>query len=145
MEETFVKAEELAEHVKEYINNRMDAVKLNTAEKSSKLLATVIASVVVAMFFITFLFFASTALAFVFSRITGALSWGFLIVGGIYLLLGVLVWLLKDRILQLPIMNALLRQCAGSAPTTSNDRTGPPLPDCCAMASACCGWLCRPG
>ena len=110
MEETFVKAEELAEHVKEYINNRMDAAKLNTAEKSSKLLATVIASVVVAMFFITFLFFASTALAFVFSRLTGALSWGFLIVGGIYLLLGVLVWLLKDRILQLPIMNALLRQ-----------------------------------
>ena len=96
--------------LKEYINNRMDAVKLNTAEKSSKLLATVIASVVVAMFFITFLFFASTALAFVFSRLTGALSWGFLIVGGIYLLLGVLVWLLKDRILQLPIMNALLRQ-----------------------------------
>lgn len=110
MEETFVKAEELAEHVKQYINNRMDAVKLNTAEKSSKLLATVIASVVVAMFFITFLFFASTALAFVFSRITGALSWGFLIVGGIYLMLGAIIWLLKDRILQLPIMNALLQQ-----------------------------------
>jgi energy-coupling factor transporter transmembrane protein EcfT len=110
MEETFVKAEELAEHVKEYINNRMDAVKLNTAEKSSKLLATVIASVVVAMFFVTFLFFASTALAFVFSKLTGALSWGFLIVGGIYLLLGALVWMLKSRILQLPIMNALLRQ-----------------------------------
>lgn len=110
MEETFVKAEELAEHVKEYINNRMDAVKLNTAEKSSKLAATVIASVVVAMFFITFLFLASTALAFVFSRLTGALSWGFLIVGGMYLLLGALIWLLKDRLLQLPIMNALLRQ-----------------------------------
>ena len=59
---------------------------------------------------ITFLFFASTALAFVFSRLTGALSWGFLIVGGIYLLLGALIWLLKDRLLQLPIMNALLRQ-----------------------------------
>ncbi len=110
MEETFVKAEELAEHVKEYINNRMDAVKLNTAEKSSKLAATVIASVVVAIFFSTFLFFASTALAFVFSRLTGALSWGFLIVGGIYLLLGVIIWVLKEHILQLPIMNALLQQ-----------------------------------
>jgi ABC-type uncharacterized transport system fused permease/ATPase subunit len=110
MENTFAKAEDLAEHVKEYINNRMDAVKLNTAEKSSKLAATVIASVVVAMFFITFLFFASTALAFVFSRITGELWVGFLIVAGIYLLLGAIVWLLRDRILQLPVMNALLRQ-----------------------------------
>lgn len=110
MEDAFAKAEDLAEHIKEYITNRMDAVKLNTAEKSSKLAATVIAFVIVAMFFIIFLFFASTALAFVFSRLTGALSWGFLIVGGIYLLLGVLVWMLKDRILQLPVMNALLRQ-----------------------------------
>lgn len=110
MEDAFAKAEDLAEHIKEYITNRMDAVKLNTAEKSSKLAATVIAFVIVAMFFIIFLFFASTALAFVFSRLTGALSWGFLIVGGIYLLLGAIVWLLKDRILQLPVMNALLRQ-----------------------------------
>ena len=110
MEDTFAKAEDLAEHVKEYINNRMDAVKLNAAEKSSKLAATVIASVVVAMFFITFLFFASTALAFVFSKLTGELWLGFLIVGGIYLLLGAVVWLLRDRILQLPIMNALLQQ-----------------------------------
>jgi hypothetical protein len=110
MEDTFAKAEDMAEHVKEYINNRMDAVKLNTAEKSSKLAATVIASVVVAMFFITFLFFASTALAFVFSRLTGELWLGFLIVGGIYLLLGAVVWLLRDRILQLPIMNAILQQ-----------------------------------
>ena len=110
MEDTFAKAEELAEHVKEYINNRMDSVKLNAAEKSSKLAATVIASVVVAMFFISFLFFASTALAFVFSRLTGELWLGFLIVSGIYLLLGAVVWLLKDRILQLPIMNAMLKQ-----------------------------------
>ena len=110
MEDTFAKAEELAGHLKEYINNRMDAVKLNAAEKSSKLAATVIASVVVAMFFISFLFFASTALAFVFSRLTGELWLGFLIVSAIYLLLGVLVWLLKDRLLQLPIMNALLKQ-----------------------------------
>lgn len=110
MEDTFAKAEELAEHVKEYVNNRIDAVKLSTAEKSSKLASTVIASVVVGLFFFSFLFFASTALAFVLARLTGELYWGFLIVGGIYLLLGIIIWLLKGPMLQLPIMNALLRQ-----------------------------------
>ena len=110
MEDTFAKAEELAEHVKEYVNNRMDAVKLTTAEKTSKLAAIVIASVVVGLFFFSFLFFASTALAFVFSRITGELWLGFLIVAGIYLLLGIFIWLMKDRLLQIPIMNALLQQ-----------------------------------
>lgn len=110
MQETFAKAEELAEHVKEYIHNRMDAVKLDTAEKTSKVAALVIAAVTVAVFIFSFLFFASVALAFVFSNVTGSLAWGFLIVGGIYLLLGIIIWLLKDRIIQLPIMNALLQQ-----------------------------------
>ena len=110
MEDTFAKAEQLAQHVREYINNRMDAVKLNTAEKSSKLAATVIASVVVGIFFFSFLFFASTALAFVFSRLTGELWLGFLIVAVIYLLLGIIIWSFKDRLLQLPIMNSLLQQ-----------------------------------
>jgi energy-coupling factor transporter transmembrane protein EcfT len=85
-------------------------VKLNTAEKSSKLAATVIASVVVGIFFFSFLFFASTALAFVFSRLTGELWLGFLIVAVIYLLLGIIIWSFKDRLLQLPIMNSLLQQ-----------------------------------
>ena len=110
MQETFANAEELAEHVKEYIHNRMDAVKLDTAEKTSKVAALVIAAVTVAVFIFSFLFFASVALAFVFSNVTGSLAWGFLIVGGIYLLLGIIIWLLKDRIIQLPIMNALLQQ-----------------------------------
>jgi hypothetical protein len=110
MEDTFAKAEELAGHVKEYIHNRMDAVKLDTAEKTSKVTAIVIAAITVAVFIFSFLFFASVALAFVFSRVTGSLAWGFLIVGGIHLFIGIIIWLLKDRIIQLPIMNALLRQ-----------------------------------
>ncbi|MBY0479637.1 MAG: phage holin family protein [Chitinophagaceae bacterium] len=110
MKETFAKAEELAEHLKEYINNRMDEVKLSTAEKTSGLAAAVIAGAVVFFFFMSFIFFASIALAFVFTKITGELYWGFLITGGFYLIMALLIWILKERLLQLPLMNALLKQ-----------------------------------
>jgi Putative Actinobacterial Holin-X, holin superfamily III len=110
MEDTFTKAEELAGHVKEYVNNRISAAKLNVAEKSSLVLANLIAGAIVLAIFIIFILFAGIALAYAFSKWTGEYYWGFLIVAGIYLLLGLLVWVGKARILQLPIMNSLLQQ-----------------------------------
>jgi hypothetical protein len=109
MEDTFARVEDLATHVKEYVNNRIASVKLSAAEKSSKLLANIIAMAAVVMVFVFFVVFASIALAYVFAKITGEYYWGFLIVSGIYLLLGTMVWILKEKILRLPIMNAMLQ------------------------------------
>lgn len=68
MEKTFSKVEELASHIKEYINIRISAIKLSAAEKSSKMLANLIAVAVVLMVFFSFVLFASVALAFVFQN-----------------------------------------------------------------------------
>jgi hypothetical protein len=110
MEETFTKVEELADHVKEYLNNRIASVKLSTAEKSSGLLANIIARAIVALVFVFFIAFASVAVAYVFAKFTGELYWGFLMVAGIYLLLGLLVWVFREKILRMPIMNGMLQQ-----------------------------------
>lgn len=110
MEKVFARVEELADHIKEYVNIRIDAVKLHTAEKTSKAIAGALAFVVVIQLLALFAVFASIALAFAFAAWTGQVYWGFLIVAGIYLLLGVIVWLAKERLLRIPIMNALLRQ-----------------------------------
>jgi energy-coupling factor transporter transmembrane protein EcfT len=110
MKDTFARVEEMTAHVKEYVNNRMASVKLSAAEKSSKLVANVIALAVVVIVFTLFIVFASIALAFAFARLTGEFYWGFLIVAGIYLLLGISVWLMKEKIIQLPIMNSILQQ-----------------------------------
>jgi hypothetical protein len=110
MEKAFVKAEDLAGHIKDYINNRVDSVKLNVAEKTSKLGANLIAFVIVSVFALFFVVFASIALAYVFSALTGKLYWGFLMVAGFYLLAGVIIWSARERLLRLPVMNALLQQ-----------------------------------
>ena len=110
MEKTFAKVDELADHVKAYLNNRIDTVKLNTAEKGSKMLANVLTLVSVLLVFGLCLVLASFALAFALAKLTGEIYWGFLIVAGIYLLLGTGLWVLREKLLKLPILNALLKQ-----------------------------------
>ena len=110
MEKAFAKAEELASAVKEYVDIRLDSVKLSVAEKTSAVLANVLAGMVVALVFVCFIFFGSIALALLLGSWLGAWWLGFLIVAGIYLLLGLITWLARGRLIRLPIMNAMIRQ-----------------------------------
>lgn len=110
MEKTFAKVDELVVHVKAYMNNRIDMVKLNAAEKGSKMMANTITLVISLLVFGLCIVFASIALAFVFAKLTGELYWGFLIVAGIYLILGFILWILRDKLLRVPILNSLIKQ-----------------------------------
>lgn len=110
MEKVFAKAEEIAAHVKEYVNNRIASVKLSAAEKSSQIIAGIIAVTIAVIFFIIFLLFISVAAAFALAKLTGEWYWGFLIVACIYLATGSFLWFAKEKILRLPIMNAMLKQ-----------------------------------
>jgi len=110
MKETFAKVEEMADHVKEYMNNRITTVKLKTAEKSSKILAQIIAITVVLVIFLIFIVFAGIALAYAMAKLTGEFYWGFLIVAVLFLLIAWLTWITKEKLIRLPIMNAILHQ-----------------------------------
>jgi hypothetical protein len=110
MEQIISKAEELAGHVKEYVNNHIHAAKLSVAEKTSRAASTFIASLIIAALFIFFLFFSGIALALALSNWIHDPVYGYLLVAGIYLLLAILVFALKRKILQVPIMNSLLQQ-----------------------------------
>jgi energy-coupling factor transporter transmembrane protein EcfT len=110
MEKAFAKVEELADTVKEYVKTRIESVKLNVAEKSSAVIANIIAGLVVAGFFMSFIIFGSIALAFGLGEWIGKTWAGFLIVALLYLLIGIIVWIARVRIIRLPLMNAFIRQ-----------------------------------
>ena len=101
--ETFV------DEVKEYLNTRLSQLKLSGAEKTSKVLALTIAVVMSALVFF---------LVFVLISVAGAIAigqrlenyWlGFLVIAVIVLVVGCILWLLRDRLLRIPIMNALIK------------------------------------
>ncbi|MBK7434341.1 MAG: phage holin family protein [Chitinophagaceae bacterium] len=110
MDKLFSKAEELADSLKDYVNTRIDEVKLSTAEKSSAIIANILAGIVVAVVFLFFFIFGSMALAYGLGEWIGKTWAGFLIVSGLYLLIGIVVWAGRGKLIRLPIMNAMLRQ-----------------------------------
>jgi hypothetical protein len=110
MQSAFVKAEAFADHIKEYVNNRITAVKLQAAEKTSKMLSNMIAIAVVAAIMLVFAIFVSMAAAYALSPLVGPAYSGFLIVGGVWLLLAVIIWMGREKILRLPIMNRMLSE-----------------------------------
>ena len=110
MEEMFAKAEELISDVKNYVDNRVSVAKLNTAEKLSAIGSRIITTVIVAVIFLFVLVFASVALGYAFSKWTGEYYWGFLLVAGIYLLFGLILLAARNKMIRLPLLNAILSQ-----------------------------------
>jgi hypothetical protein len=110
MENVFAKVEELAVNLKEYINTRIEKAKLKAAEKTSHIVANAVVAVLVAVVLLFFIAFASIALALFLGEWTGKEWAGFLIVAGIHLLAGVIVWMARERLIRIPIMNALIHQ-----------------------------------
>lgn len=110
MENSFEKFDDLIIHVKEYVNNSISLFKIEIAEKISGIISNIIALFFVIIIFMLVLVFFSISLALILGKITGENYWGFLIVSGIYFLLGIMLWRGKDRIIRVPIMNSILRQ-----------------------------------
>ena len=110
MEKTFAKAAELAVTIKSYVDTRIEAVKLNAAEKTSAVIANLIAGVVVAVVFLFFIGFASIGAALILGIWIGKTWAGFLLVSFFYLLVGIIIWFARGRIIRIPVMNALIQQ-----------------------------------
>jgi len=97
----------------EYVETRIELLKVQAAEKLSSLLSNIIAYLVLVFFLLFFLLFASAGLALVLSAWIGKAYAGFLIVGGFYLLIGLIIFKSKERLLKKPLRNAIVRQLFG--------------------------------
>jgi hypothetical protein len=109
MAQDFNDAENFVDQVKEYVNTRLAQLKLSFAEKTSKVVAVVIAVVMSALVFFLFLVLVCIAAAVALGQWLENFWLGFLLVGGIVLLAGFIIWVSKDLLIRKPIMNALIK------------------------------------
>ena len=107
---TLDKIEDISVHIKKYVTNRISLAKIIIAEKRSKVISNLIVFFILTLLFFSALLFASISLGFYLSELTGKYYWGFLIVAGIYFILGVFIRLFKERLIHFPIMNNILQQ-----------------------------------
>jgi len=91
MEENRFSLNGVFQKTKEYVDTRLKLVKLRAVERSSRLLASGLVDLIKAVFALFVLFYFSLSLGFFLSERLGSTSLGFLVTGGIFVLLIVVV------------------------------------------------------
>jgi uncharacterized membrane protein YdbT with pleckstrin-like domain len=109
MDQDFNNGETFVDDVKEYVNTRIAQLKLLFAEKTSKVMAVMIAVVMSALVFFLFLLLICIAGAIAIGQWLESFWLGFVVVGGIVLIVGLILWIFKDQIIRKPIMNVLIK------------------------------------
>lgn len=99
----------LAENAKDYIETRVDLVKLEVAEKVSLFAGNVAAILVIAVLVLCFIAFAGVGLALLIGNWVGHMWAGFVIVSLAYGLKAILLWKMRERLVRIPVMNHLLK------------------------------------
>lgn len=96
--------------LRDYADTRMALMKLKAAEKSSALAGRFIAGLALAVSLILFFSFVSIGLAMLLGQWLGKPWLGFIILGFVYLLMGLLVWKARRKLIQQPVMNGIIQE-----------------------------------
>lgn len=102
--------EELVSDAKSYIDTRLDYVHLKSVEKGSKLFADLVTNTVVVVCFVLAFLLGTITLALYLAEVFGSMVAGFGCVAGIYLLLSIIVFLAKDKIIEKVLVNMFIRK-----------------------------------
>lgn len=97
-------AGKIQEESKAYLDSTFEYYKLWTFKVTMKSATTVIRATLVVLFLTMTLFFGSVAAALAIGEAIDSLAGGFLITGGFYLLILFLVLLLKEKMIEGPVL-----------------------------------------
>ena len=101
--------EETQDLLEEYVNNRLQLLKLQTAEKSAKLISFVFVALAIALLFFFILLFISIMAGYYFAEKTGSQVYGFGIVACFYILLLLVVLLLRKKLVDKYISDKVIK------------------------------------
>jgi len=108
MPDDITKIEALVSELKDYVNTRVDQVKLVIAEKLSKILAYTLTVLTMVLMIFLILVLVSVSAAIAIGQRINNLWLGFIIVAGFCLILGLIMWMARDRMFRKRIMNKMI-------------------------------------
>ena len=103
-----VKIEHLVSNVKEYAEERLKLIILNAYDKAGRLLSNTVSILILAVISFFVLLFVSFAMAWWIGQALEQPFLGFLIIGGVYLLLVLLVYVNREKWIRTPVINSFL-------------------------------------
>lgn len=110
MSEQTTNLHEAKKHLEGYVNNHLELAKLEAAERTAKVAASVAVSLSTFVLVLAVLVFLSLAAAFYLGQLLAALYWGFLLVSGFYLLLLVLFAVFGKTFFQQVYTNSIIKK-----------------------------------
>lgn len=110
IQEVKERADNLFDHVKEYVEARYNLVVLETSNKVTDILSSIAVAVVVGLVGLFVLLFLSLAAAWWIGETTGSPALGFLLVAVFYALVAVLLYAVRTKFIKLPVLNALIKK-----------------------------------
>lgn len=102
--------EELFTKLKDYVETRIDLVKLISINKMSGFMSIVISMIILLMILFTTILCISIGLAILIGHLLGAIYYGFFIIAGVYLIIGLVLYANRGNILKGPVSNRLIKE-----------------------------------
>ena len=100
---------EISENIKAYIRLKTDLLNLTLTEKLSLIISALLISVILFLVFLFISMFISIAFIFWFRDHVGPLYAGALIVAGVYLIIGIIVFLKRSRLFIDPLVSKITK------------------------------------
>jgi hypothetical protein len=100
---------EIPEHIKQYIKTRIDLLKLSAIENLSQAAGWAALGILLFFFGLFGLIFLSISLAFAIGSLLGSYALGFLIVAALFIISGVIIFVMRKKLLLNPIINGIIK------------------------------------
>lgn len=105
---TLTLIESLFTQSKDYIDNRLELLKLKAIDKSSGVASSIIAGVVLFVIFFIFFVILNIGIALLIGDLIGKSYWGFLILAAFYAIAGLFLFLKRDKIFKTPVTKLII-------------------------------------
>jgi len=110
MENESTNVEELFQKLRDYADTRLDLFKLKSINKVSGFMSSVISILILVILISIVLMCITIALALLIGAYCGNSYYGFFIVGGIYLIIGLILYSLREKLIKTPLINKLIKE-----------------------------------
>jgi uncharacterized membrane protein YGL010W len=95
---------------KEYLENRVDLIKMKVADKTASIASTVITGIVLFVVFFIFFIVLNIGLGLLIGDLVGRASWGFLILAALYAIAGLVLFSARNKIFKSPVTAMIFRK-----------------------------------
>ena len=100
----------LFEKTKDYVETRADLFKLKAIKKTAEVGSTIVSQVIVAIVFSSFFIFLNIAIGLLLGDLIGKLYIGFFIVAAFYLIVGIIIYSNRQKIISSPLADSIIKK-----------------------------------